>query len=184
MRAPMRWWAGLVMTIALGGGVAAEARGATVARSVVGSGATTASGSGRWLLGTAGQTVVGASAAPTYAASHGFWAFWAPQTASVDSPGSTLPPPIAVEFGAPTPNPSRGELTFAVGLPRPATVALLVLDVQGRTVSPAAPRPLAAGRHRLVFHPAHDAPIAPGIYFARLIVDGHALGMRRLVRVR
>jgi hypothetical protein len=180
----MRRWAGLALAITLSGVVAAEAPGATASRSVVGSGATTASGGGRRLLGTAGQAVVGASAAPAHAASHGFWTFWAPQTASVDPPGNALPPPFAIEFGAPTPNPSRGELAFAVGLPHPATVALLVLDVQGRTVSSTATRPLAMGRHRLVFNPAGDAPIAPGIYFARLLVDGHVEAMQRFVRVR
>lgn len=184
MKAPMRRWAALGVVIALSGTPAAEVVGATVSRSVVGSGATLATGSSRRLLGTTGQAVVGSSAAPAHAASHGFWAFRALRTASVDPPGGALPPPSAIELGTPTPNPSRGPLAFAVGLPHPATVALLVLDVQGRTVSIAAARPLAAGRHALVFDPARDVPSAPGIYFARLIVDGKVEATRRFVRVR
>ena len=61
---------------------------------------------------------------------------------------------------------------------------LQVLDVHGRATAPLASRTLAAGRHRLALEPAGDAPLGPGIYFARLIVDGKAAAMRKFVRVR
>jgi hypothetical protein len=156
--------------------LAVEATGATIPRSVIGSGATTAAGSGRVLRGTVGQPVVGASASPARAATHGFWAFGAPTTTAVDLSGSVS----TIEFGAPTPNPSHGALAFVIGLPKAATVSLLVADVRGRVVSAPTSRALGAGRHRVAFDPAADA----GIYFARLVVDGRVVGVQRFVRVR
>ncbi len=186
MSAPARLWAGLalILTVTLSGAAAAEAPGATITRAVIASGATTVTGSGRLLMGTVGQAVIGASAAPAHAAAHGFWTFRAPEATAVDPPGGVLTPPTAIEFAAPTPNPSHGALAFVVGLPRPAVVSLLVLDLQGRAVSTDAARSLAAGRHRLVFDPASEARVASGIYFARLLVDGHVEGVQKFVRIR
>ncbi len=184
MSALLRVWAGLAVGVTLSGVLAAEAPGATIPRSVIGSGATTATGSGRLLRGTVGQPVVGASASPAHAAAHGFWTFRAPGTTSVDPPGGVLAPPSTIEFGAPSPNPSHGALAFVVGLPQAATVSLLVADVRGRVVSPPTSWSLGAGRHRVAFDPAGDAGIASGIYFARLIVNGRVEGLQRFVRVR
>ncbi|MEP7027042.1 MAG: hypothetical protein ABI960_00465 [Candidatus Eisenbacteria bacterium] len=102
----------------------------------------------------------------------------------MDPPGGVLAPPSAIEFGAPSPNPSHGELAFVVGLPQAARVSLLVADVRGRVVSPPTSWSLGAGRHRVAFDPAGNAGIAAGIYFARLIVDGRVEGLQRFVRVR
>jgi hypothetical protein len=184
MSALSRVLAGFVMAITLGGAVAADASGATIPRSVIGSGATTATGSGRVLQGTVGQPVVGGSASPARAAAHGFWTFGPPTTTSVDPSGGGLASPSVIEFGTPTPNPSHGALAFVVGLPRAATVSLLVADVRGRVVSPPTSQALDAGRHRVGFDPAGDARIASGIYFARLIVDGRVEGVQRFVRIR
>lgn len=184
MSARPRLWVRLAVGVTLSGVLAGEAPGATIPRSVIGSGATTTTGSGRLLRGTVGQPVVGASSAPVHAALHGFWTFNAPTTTSVDPPGGALAPPSAIEFGAPSPNPSHGALAFVVGLPKAATVSLLVADVRGRVVSPPTSWALDAGRHRVAFDPAGDARIASGIYFARLIVDGRVEGMQRFVRVR
>jgi hypothetical protein len=182
MRVIMRRWLGLAIAIALSV-VATESPGDTVPRSVLGSGATTATGSGRQLQGTAGQVAVGASGANALSISHGFWAIGTPQVVAVDPAVGALPP-SGIEFGAPTPNPSRGALAFTVGLPHAARVALLLVDVQGRAVAPADSRLLTAGRHRLVFDPARGADLASGIYFARLSVNGRVEATRRFVRVR
>lgn len=157
-----------------------KAAGATIPRSVIGSGATIASGSGRLLRGTVGQPVVGASSAPAHAATHGFWTFRAPTTTAVDASA----PPSVIEFGAPSPNPSHGALAFTVGLPKAATVSLLVADVRGRVVSPPTSIALGAGRHRVAFDATGGAGIAAGVYFARLVVDGRVEGVQRFVRVR
>jgi hypothetical protein len=82
------------------------------------------------------------------------------------------------------PNPSRAGTTFAVGLPHAAQVDLRILDLQGRDVAAPATRSLSAGRHRLTFTPAGTSPLGPGVYFARLLVDGRAAGTRRFIRIR
>jgi hypothetical protein len=96
----------------------------------------------------------------------------------VDAPAA----PSAIEFGAPSPNPSHGGLAFTVGLPKAAMVSLLVADVRGRVVSPPTLIALGVGRHRVAFDPAGD--VAAGVYFARLVVDGRVEGVQRFVRVR
>jgi plastocyanin len=47
----------------------------------------------------------------------------------------------------PAPNPTRGTLAFAIGLPRATQVSLAVLDVAGRQVARLQSGPLAAGEH-------------------------------------
>jgi hypothetical protein len=101
----------------------------------------------------------------------------------VDLPGGLLAP-SAIEFGAPSPNPSHRSLAFMVGLPKAGTVSLVVADVRGRVVAPPTCSALGAGRHLVAFDPTGDARIASGIYFARLIVDGRVEGLQRFVRVR
>jgi hypothetical protein len=184
MSTHVRRLTGLALVLVLGSAMAVDAPAATVSRSVIGSGATDATSAGRRLQGTVGQTAVGSSAAATLAAAHGFWTFGVPRTTAVDPRGETLSPPGVIEFGPPSPNPSSGELAFTVGLPHAATASILVSDVRGRAVSPAASWALAAGRHRVVFDPARDATVPAGIYFARLVVDGRVEGVQRFVRMR
>ena len=161
-----------------------RAAGELVPRSVMSSGATSASGVGMQLAGTVGQLVVGTSAAPGLAAGHGFWSFIAPPVLAIDPTSGPRQLPAAVEFGAPMPNPSRGTVAFDLGLPRAARVELRVVDLQGRAVAAPAMRSLAAGRHRLVLTTAGDAAMGPGVYFTRLLVDGQVSGIQRFVRIR
>ncbi len=158
----------------------AHAAGELIPRSVVGSGATGATGNGLLLRGTLAQPAVGTSQSATLIARHGFWSYAAAAVLAVDS---SVGPPSSLEFSA-SPNPSRGALTFDLGLPRAAAVELSILDVQGRAVVPRASRVLAAGRHRLAFDRSSDTALGPGIYFARLVVDGKPATTRRFVRVR
>ena len=180
----MRLPTGLAVALALSGALATASQGATIPHSVIGSGATDATGSDRRLQGTVGQTAVGSSTGPSHASAHGFWTFGPPATTAVDPREGDLSSPTTIEFSAPTPNPSHGALAFTIGLPQAATVSLQVADVRGRLVAPPTSWSLTAGRHRIAFDPARNAEVVAGIYFARLVVDGQMEGVRRFVRVR
>ena len=161
-----------------------RAAGTLIPRSVMSAGATIALGPNVRLVGTVGQLAVGKSITSALAAIHGFWSFAAPPVLAVDTTGWARQLPATVEFGAPMPNPSQTSIAFDLGLPRAAQVALRILDLQGRSIAVPATRSLAAGRHRLVFTPVGEAPLGPGVYFARLLVDGHVAGTQRFVRIR
>lgn len=162
-----------------------RADGEQLPRAVMSAGATSATGVDTRLVGTVGQFAVGASAAPALAMGHGYW--WSTVDApvvAVDPDGGPRSAPTTIEFGAPMPNPSRASVTFELALPRAAQVELSVLDLQGRLVAAPASRALPAGRHRLVFTPAGEASLGPGVYFTRLLVDGRVAGVRKFVRVQ
>lgn len=74
----------------------------------------------------------------------------------------------------PTPNPSRGEMTFAIGLPREAMVEIAVLDMSGRRVATLANDRLAAGERTFRWNglAASGAPARPGRYVVRMRADG------------
>jgi len=74
----------------------------------------------------------------------------------------------------PTPNPSRGEMTFAIGLPREAMVEIAVLDMSGRRVATLANERIAAGERIFRWDglAAAGAPARPGRYVVRMRADG------------
>lgn len=82
-------------------------------------------------------------------------------------------------LGAPTPNPGRGVISFAIEVPTAGDVDLRVFDVAGRLVATLTDGPLTAGRHMVRWN-ARAAHVAGGIYFARLRAAG-AVAARRLV---
>jgi len=154
---------------------------------VIGNGATPASGltgSGRRLLGTAGQPAVGVSDGTNFKLCHGFWCFGGSRVVSVDEP-----PPIASELptrlalGSAWPNPARAAVRFAVELPRAARVDLRIVDLQGRVVREVEDGTLEAGFRTLVWdgRDAGGRRAGAGIYFARLVVEGVPIGTRRVV---
>lgn len=83
------------------------------------------------------------------------------------------------------PNPTRGEAVFALDLPRSGAVAFDVLDLQGRSVWSDASRRLPAGHWSLVWNgrTRDGAPVAAGVYLARVRIDGTLL-TRRLAVLR
>lgn len=94
--------------------------------------------------------------------------------------------PRMVELRNPVPNPSRGRVSVAYALPRPADVRLLVHDVSGGLV-----RTLASGRREAGLHIAiwdgytnTGGACPPGKYFARLSVDGRSVGARQITILR
>ena len=107
--------------------------------------------------------------------------------AATQPPVAVLPPAVAssaVELGPAWPNPARGAASFVMTLPRPATVSVVVLDPQGRTVRRLVRdgTPWGAGRQTLRWDGRGESGqrLAAGIYLLRAVVLGQALE-RRLV---
>lgn len=98
-------------------------------------------------------------------------------------------PPVAVgevlrfRLSAGYPNPTRGAVGFALELPQARNVRFEVLDLQGRTVWSAAPRWCGAGRSALDWpgRTAQGRRAPPGLYLARIRIDGEPALVRRLV---
>jgi flagellar hook capping protein FlgD len=166
----------------------ARAAGYAITRSVLGNGAPSVaglSGSGRKVFGTVGQTLIGQSSGSGRKLFHGFWASPNPPPVGVDDPPIGEPPPLPAElsFGRPSPNPGREAVSFGFALPRAASVELSVLDVQGRLVRTVVQQSYDAGVH-VTGWDARDVNgrhVDAGVYFARLRVDGVAVGTRRVV---
>lgn len=92
--------------------------------------------------------------------------------------------PLAA-FAAPLPNPSRGDVALEFTLRSGARVDLAMMDVTGRRVRTLKADALGAGTHRLSWDGRDESGtvVAPGLYWARLIVD-RAEHVRRVVRLR
>ncbi|NOT33502.1 MAG: PKD domain-containing protein [Candidatus Eisenbacteria bacterium] len=95
------------------------------------------------------------------------------------------PPPIAFGLGESRPNPSASSVAFSLDLPRAASVTFEVFDAQGRVAFRSLGRTLAPGRHTLDWSGRVEGrePAAPGLYWARVTVDGVRYA-RRFVIVR
>ncbi len=146
---------------------------------VIGNGATPPGGIGdgtRAMQATAGQPVVGVSAGATSALVHGFWARGGVLLLGVDD-GPQLPAPLTLAFGAPHPNPTRAGTSFTIAIPAAGAVRLDVFDLQGRPVDHLVDGQLPAGVHSMRW----SAAVAPGVYLARLTVDGRRVAERRIV---
>ena len=150
--------------------------------SVLANGGNSGSNASYILAGTVGQAAVGVSGSGSFILCHGFWCFGGSRTVSVDDgPGGGAQLPRSLEFGPPAPNPVRGVTRFRLGLPEAATVTLMVYDVAGRQIGEPAQQWLGAGYHQLYWSVPDGHP---GVYFARLQVNGRVAGERRLVLVR
>lgn len=89
--------------------------------------------------------------------------------------------PVAAEFSAPWPNPSRGgNVTLAFTLPHAARARIALYDVGGRLVRTVADRAFGAGRYVLAWdgHGDDGAALKPGMYLARLSTGGETLTRR------
>lgn len=178
-----RWWTGTVATMALLLAGSLEAQAFALRGSVLGNGATPAAGatgSGKALLGTAGQPLVGFSSGASHKVSHGFWSFGGSRVVAVEeSPEPSLPERL--EFGVPFPNPVRGSARMMLALPKAARVVVNIHDVQGRVVGTLADQEMPAGLHTLRWESRGQAP---GVYFAHVSVNGMPFGTHRLVVMR
>jgi len=96
--------------------------------------------------------------------------------------GSGLPTVLALSQGLP--NPSHGEVRFALDLPQSGDVSFQILDIQGREVLNQTPRTMGAGRWSLHWDGRiGGAPAPPGLYLARVRVGGRVM-IRRLALLR
>lgn len=89
-----------------------------------------------------------------------------------------------VAFARPYPLPSTGSVQFDWSIAHAARVSLAILDVRGRLVrAVAVPRALPVGHHHAIWDglDSYGRAVQPGIYFARLEVDGTSLEQRVLI---
>jgi choice-of-anchor B domain-containing protein len=95
------------------------------------------------------------------------------------------PPPAALAFRAPAPNPSSGAVRFSLDLPVATDVRIDVLDLAGRRVRELYRAPTHAGTLVLLWSGDDDRGRAapPGVYFVRATAGG-AETRTRLVRIR
>lgn len=152
--------------------------------SVVGSGGAAAAGPGMRVGCTAGQTVVGRSTGSARIAHHGFWVSGAAPIVGVgDDPETPGHGVTSLAFGLASANPARSGMTFGVSLPAAGRVDIDVIDAQGRHVASLAGTTYEPGVHRIGWTGGGrgGTRVAPGVYFARLRVDGRAHGVRRIV---
>ena len=163
---------------------AAFASAQTVRRKVIACGGGRAVAASHRIDGTIGQATAGRAIAPSTIVYVGYW-----RTAAF-SGGASLEPdlrephrPLVLAFSRAWPNPAAGAMQFGVDLPEDADVDLHVLDVQGRRVRVVERRRREAGSHALRWDARDDGGrrVRPGVYFARLVVDGRLVGNRRVV---
>ena len=97
-----------------------------------------------------------------------------------DEPSRTL------WLGPCRPNPFSQETVIRFHLPEHGTVSVLVLDVSGAVVRHLAAGSYPAGEHRAVWDGLDDTghPVAPGMYFYELRVDGHIIDTRKAIVIR
>jgi hypothetical protein len=88
--------------------------------------------------------------------------------------GDGAVPSGLVRLSAPAPNPSRGETTFALDVPRPTRLTLVVFDVSGRLVRTLADGAYPTGRHAVTWDGRDDAgrDVPSGAFFAKLNAGG------------
>ena len=88
--------------------------------------------------------------------------------------------PRGLWLGSPSPNPGRGRVTFALGLPGAAHVRFTIRDLQGRRIWEAPLEHRSAGRLSLAWNglTAQGVPAPAGLYFACVEVEGRVLTRR------
>ena len=88
--------------------------------------------------------------------------------------------PRSLWLGAASPNPGRGRVSFALGLPAPAQVRFTIRDLQGRRIWEAPREHRAAGHVSLAWSATttQGAPAPAGLYFACVEVEGRVLTRR------
>lgn len=90
--------------------------------------------------------------------------------------------PVGATCGLARPNPTRGALRLPLALARAAQVDWALHDVQGRRVATLWRGALPAGAREL--QGVAPGSLAPGLYFARLRVDGREQAAQRVAIVR
>ncbi len=92
----------------------------------------------------------------------------------------------ALELRAPWPNPATGASRLAWSQPREAAAKLEVYDLNGRRLRTIEDRIEPTGEHAATWDLTDDqhARVGPGLYFARLSVDGQGTRTQRVIVVQ
>jgi flagellar hook capping protein FlgD len=100
--------------------------------------------------------------------------------------GVTDLPAAGIRLEPPRPNPAAGPLRLAFALPARGHVRLEVRDPAGRLVATPLAGDCAPGRHETVWdaRDLHGRPLAAGIYYYRLVVDGWSSAAAPVVILR
>lgn len=153
----------LIMLL-LAGGSAAVAQ-IKINSSVIGSGATVASGGSISLAGTVGQVVIGPTQSSTTQALQGFW-YTLPQTvSSVEEPvAGAAADRVALQLGGPNPFSDGTDLRLL--LPSSGNVSLVLYDALGRGVATLVDGHRGAGT--IVVH-IDASDLVSGQYTAQLV---------------
>jgi 1,4-alpha-glucan branching enzyme len=104
------------------------------------------------------------------------------QTGAVDAP-VVAGAGIDTGLRAVRPNPARGERTIDFSVARTGNVVLDVVDAAGRRVARVLDGTMEAGAHTAAWNGRDGAgrPVAAGVYFARLVVEGGTMDSRKIV---
>lgn len=168
-------------------GLAAAAGAATLAGPTISGGAVGSAGGSYRLAGTVGEAgVVGQTAGGSYVLGEGFWrpglgyvSAVAPDPQDPATDGAAFANALAPNH----PNPFSGGTTLAFSVARASEVSLEIFDLAGRRVRRLVATTLPAGRHAMHWDGRDDrgAPVASGLYHARLNVDDWSATKRMLM---
>ncbi|MFZ1948285.1 MAG: FlgD immunoglobulin-like domain containing protein, partial [bacterium] len=100
-------------------------------------------------------------------------------------PGGTANPLPSQVLVTSHPNPLETSVTISLALPAAGNVSMEIYDVQGRSVVTMASRPMSEGRHDVTWDGADKAgaPVAAGVYFLRVQVDGQTAVMHKMTKL-
>lgn len=169
----MKWFALALIVLAVAAPAAAQYQ---ITESVIGSGATNASGGSYQLLGTVGQPVIGVTEGGSYRNEIGFW--YMPGWVLTGIEDEELP--LRTQFGQNYPNPFNPVTTLAYSLAKPSHVSIKVYDVSGREVRTLVDADMEPGRYSETLD---AAGLAGGVYFARMIA-GDYIEAKKLVLIK
>ncbi len=173
----MKWFSVALTMVAVALMFAAPAAAQyQITESVIGSGATNASGGSYQLLGTVGQPVIGVTEGGSYRNEIGFW--YMPGWVLTGIDDEELP--LRTQFGQNYPNPFNPVTTIAFSLAKPAHVSIKVYDVSGREVRTLIDADMEPGRYSETLD---AAGLAGGVYFARMVADEYT-ELKKLVLIK
>jgi len=106
------------------------------------------------------------------------------QGVSVTDPETAIP--TRFELGQNFPNPFNSSTMIPYAIPRSAHVKIAIFNTYGRQVQAINLGEQPTGWHRAVWagNDVHGNPVAAGIYFYRLLVDGRSLDLRKMLYLK
>jgi hypothetical protein len=106
------------------------------------------------------------------------------EAAAVGDNEAAIPTRFALDQNFP--NPFNGETMIPYALPRTAPVMIAIYNIYGRQVSTLDLGEQNAGWHQVSWNgtDSHGKPVATGIYFYRLLVDGRSLDLRKMLYLK